>query len=159
MQESLKQISVLGVAQRFALVAMDYALHDSSFFSPPFRQLNVDYCEWQGVTCNEFLEVTELKWSNQGLSGEMIQELKILSNLTKVDLAENAISGTLDVFWDLPQLTHLYMFSNQLSGPIPSDRSAPKNLQKVYLGFNQLTGPLPLTLASNTDGPSALSKL
>ena len=159
LNDSLKQINVFGVAQRYALVAMDYAFHGDSLLSNPFRQQNVDYCEWQGVTCNENLEVTELKWSNQGLTGEMIQEIKILSKLTKVDLAENEITGTLDVFWDLPELTHLYMFSNRLSGRIPADRSAPKNLQKVYLGSNQLTGPLPLTLASSTNGPEALSKL
>ena len=159
MQDSVEQLSVFRVPQLFALVALDYALHESAFFGSVWRQENVDYCDWQGVTCDANLEVTELKWSDQGLSGAMIPELKILNKLTKVDMAENAITGTLDVFWDLPQLTHLYMFSNKLYGEIPSDRSAPTNLQRVYLGSNQLTGSLPLTLVSSTNGPAALSKL
>ena len=162
LQPTVEQISVFRVPQRYALVALDYALHasdtTSSSSSVSWRREDADICDWQGVTCDTNSEVTEVKWSSQRLAGGMIPEIKLLNKLEKVDLAENEITGTLDSFWDLPELTHLYLFSNKFSGTIPSDRSAPSGLQRVYLGSNQLTGPLPLTLASSTSGPAALSK-
>jgi len=158
MQPDVAQMNVFRVPQRFALVALDFALHGNDANVDGWREVDTDICNWQGVTCDMYQEVTGIKWSNQGLTGTMVPEIRYLEKLERVDLAENAIEGTLDVFWDLPKLTHLYLFSNKLSGTIPADRAAPAGLKKVFLGHNQLTGALPLTLMSSRSGPADLSK-
>lgn len=177
LEPGVEQVSVFRVPQRFALVALDFALHEQeirvvsawqAFIDwrqensyTPWRRKDRDICDWDGVTCNEHNEVTGIKWSNQELRGRIIPEIKLLPKLKKVDLAENRLKGDLEPFWDLPDLTHLYLFSNRLTGTIPGDRPAPGKLQHVYLGNNELTGTLPLSLASakNNKGPTDLRKL
>ena len=167
MQPNVEQISVFRVPERFVLVALDFALHgtnqalnsnstlqgqqQSTNRNDPtsWSQPAADMCTWRGVTCDGYKQVTGVKWSNEGLTGTMIPEIKLLTNLKKVDLAENSISGSLDAFWELPQLTHLYLFKNRFSGSIP-ERAAPQLLEHVYLGFNQLTGTLPLSVARSS---------
>ena len=156
LQEDISQISVFRIPQRYALVSLDFVLHDDSG-DDHWRDVTEDFCNWQGVTCDSLEDVIGIKWNRQGLTGTMIPEIVHLSKLKTLDLASNNIEGGLDYFWDLEYLTHMYLFENRFSGAIP-DRPAPRGLKKVYLGHNQLTGSIPLTLASSDEGPEELGK-
>jgi len=48
----------------------------------------------------------------------------------------------------MARLTHLYLDSNSLAGPIPSEVGTIADLEQLYLFSNALTGPMPTTLGS-----------
>ncbi|XP_059281187.1 MDIS1-interacting receptor like kinase 2-like, partial [Lycium ferocissimum] len=52
---------------------------------------------------------------------------------------------------DLTELQILYFYSNQISGPIPSELGNLKNLTELELSHNQLTGSIPITLGDLTE--------
>lgn len=83
-----------------------------------------------------------------------------MKDLWWLDLSDNHFTGLIpSSLWNLPKLSHLFLFRNRLSGkierapvtPVTSDKSstneeesAPvKPLIQVYLYENQLTGPMP----------------
>jgi hypothetical protein len=107
MQSQVEQISVFRVPQRYAIVALDFALHSPDISSltfsdmqnldetsPKWRTLDKDVCDWEGVTCDAFAQVIGIKWSSQGLTGSLVREMALLSLLETVDLAQNQITGT-----------------------------------------------------------------
>jgi len=156
-----EKVDIPRAPQQYALVALDFALHDNDSISSTavsrarsnsWSQPNADICLWQGVTCNNENLVTEIKWSNQSLTGTMIPEISLLDKLEKLDIADNDISGTMDLFWKLPSLKHLYIFANKFTGSIPSTTQAPGNLTALYAHGNQLTGTLPISFMSNREG-------
>ena len=51
----------------------------------------------------------------------------------------------------LADLQELYLWGNQLTGPIPSELGSLTNLEILALGGNQLSGQIPSQLASLTN--------
>ncbi|CAB9521446.1 receptor-like protein kinase [Seminavis robusta] len=172
MQPEVEQISVFRVPQRYALVALDFALHDDDDDDDDdqksdepnsrvangeqaaprrWRTYDKDMCDWEGVTCDSRKEVVAIKWSGQGLRGKLINEISMLQKLQTVDLAQNHITGKIDPFWDLPHLKELFLFENRFSGTVP-ERPAPEKLDRVYLGKNRLEGGFPLAFTTATGG-------
>jgi len=103
----------------------------------------VPYCNWYGITCEDFLIKLDLQ-SNQ-LSGSIPTSLGKLTELQQLDLSSNQLSGSIpSSLGQLTQLGYLLLSNNQLSGPIPSFLG---NLT-VYLdlSYNQLSGTIPSSL-------------
>ena len=55
--------------------------------------------EWTGVTTDDNGRVTELYFTNKQLSGEIPPELGNLTNLIKLDLSQNQLTGEIPRSW------------------------------------------------------------
>lgn len=82
----------------------------------------VNPCTWFHVTCN-----------NE-------------NSVIRVDLGNAALSGTLVPLGQLKNLHYLELYSNNISGPIPSDLGNLTNLVNLDLYMNSFSGPIPETL-------------
>jgi len=72
-----------------------------------------------------------------------------LANLQKLYLYSNQLSGNIpSELGNLSYLYHLYLSNNQLSGSIPPELGSLGNLQTLYLYSNQLSGSIPSELTS-----------
>jgi Leucine-rich repeat (LRR) protein len=104
-------------AQCEILIAIyDSTAGDNWTTNTGWQQTNTP-CSWFGVTCAN-------------------------STITRIDVRENNLVGTLPSLSALTGLTHLYLFDNQLSGSIP-DLSSLTELVDLRLHTNQLTGSIP----------------
>ncbi|RKZ39154.1 MAG: hypothetical protein DRQ41_10985 [Gammaproteobacteria bacterium] len=101
-------------------------------------------CSWYGVTCLNG-GVSKIDLHDNQLIGT-IPDFSALPNLEVLYIHENELTGTIPDFSALSNLTKLDLSSNQLTGTIP-DFSALPNFELLYLYNNQLTGAIP---SSNT---------
>ena len=79
-----------------------------------------------------------------------------LTALTSLSLVVNQLSSIPSELFTLPNLTHLYLWGNQLSGEIPPELGNLSNLTYLDLGDNQLMGEIPTAL-SNLSNLTTLS--
>ena len=108
--------------------------------------------QWHGVTTDAEGRVSTLDLRNNGLSGEIPEELGSLTNLTKLYLQGNQLSGQIpSELGSLTNLTWLVLSGNQLSGKIPSELGGLTNLTHLYLSENQLSREIPEELGSLTN--------
>ena len=70
-----------------------------------------------------------------------IPDLSALINLEILSLYENELTGPIPDLSTLINLTQLYLYANQLTGPIP-DLDLPE-LTTLYLQYNELDGEIP----------------
>ena len=85
-------------------------------------------------------------WSNQ-LTGTIPSSLGNLSNLEWLYLNGNQLAGEIpSSLGNLSNLTDLGLNGNQLAGEIPSSLGNLSNLERLYLAGNQLTGCVPAAL-------------
>ena len=164
--ETRKEGMLRNLYQRFALVTMDYALHDDDDYdaassgtkdvlesktvnddttlpSPAWSIHLAHECLWSGIACNAQREVNGINWARRNLTGTIPSELGLLTNVVSLDLAQNQLKGTLDPFYKLEAIRDLYIFENQLMGPLKEDIQECKNLTRFMAGHNRLTGQLP----------------
>ena len=85
-------------------------------------------CKWRGVACNNEGSITEINLAYAGLRG----------NLQNLD------------FSSFPNLLHLDLCLNKLTGTIPTNIGTLSKLQYLDLSTNSLNGSLPLSLANLT---------
>lgn len=89
------------------------------------------------LTCND-----ECGWG--GLSCESGPDSTITDDITRMDMAENNVSGELPK--EVAALNELQIFSfeeNKIGGPIPAEYSGLTKLLLFDMDDNELTGPLP----------------
>ena len=102
--------------------------------------------EWYGVTTYEG-RVVELALLDNGLRGELPEELGHLIGLRVLDLRWNRLGGTIPISLTyLIELEDLRLTSNEFRGGIPVDISTLRNLTYLDVSYNRLTGQLPATL-------------
>ena len=78
------------------------------------------------------------------MTGPIPAELGDLTNLTRLNLADNQLTGPIPAeLGGLTNLTRLNLADNQLTGPIPAELGGLTNLTELYLASNQLTGCIP----------------
>ena len=104
--------------------------------------------DWYGVTTDSDGQVIEIRLPDNGLSGELPEELGNLASLTWLDLDYNELRGTIPAeLGSLGALTVLRLGSNELSGSIPPELGNLGSLSILGLGNNHLSGALPPQLA------------
>ena len=132
----------------------------------------VDECLWNGVSCDDSgdYRATQIRLNEYGLVGSLPAEVWLwLPHLTKIDLSNNRLTGTLpnDFFWPRPQeeeaqqssssqqaylsqLNHLDLSFNSLEGSLPETLEGGLfSLQVLNLDHNRFTGSLPRTYDKN----------
>ncbi len=107
-------------------------------------------CSWHGITCSAghvtWIDLSDDDnepangYEGNGLVGQ-IPDLN-LPELTVLSLWSDQLSGSIPDFSHLPNLAYLTLQNNQLSGNVP-DFSNLSNLRSLNLAWNQLIGDIP----------------
>jgi Leucine-rich repeat (LRR) protein len=95
---------------------------------------------WYGITLYANGCVSEINLSRNKLSGQLYDF--DFSELIKLDLSINSITGIVPNFSKLPNLEYLNLNSNKLLGTIPNFSNLPK-LESLTLAGNELDGVVP----------------
>lgn len=138
---SISPEALYGLSQRFALVTLDISVHANSDILWSFPDKHE--CEWPGITCDRSEEIIAINWARQDLKGYVAPEISLLTVLEKLDLAQNQLTGFVDVFWNLPSLKTLYVFDNNFMGSISTEIGNMYQLEQLYMNNNDLTGSIP----------------
>ncbi|KAL8226235.1 hypothetical protein R6Q59_000219 [Mikania micrantha] len=85
-----------------------------------------------------------LDLSSNKLTGEIPEELGMLTHILALNLSHNKLSGPIPVsFSNLSQIESLDLSSNSLSGKVPSELIQLTKLEAFYVSYNNLSGRLP----------------
>jgi Leucine-rich repeat (LRR) protein len=104
---------------------------------------------WHGVSTDAVGNVTELRLSENNLTGSIPPELGGLTYLQELTFWDNKLTGPIPPeLGSLINLETLALGSNKLSGPIPSELGSLSNLWQLHLPNNELSGPIPPELGS-----------
>lgn len=141
------------ILQRYALINIYAAL---SRKIPSFASTNE--CEWPSVICSadpanndRTWQVTEIRMARMYLNGSIPSEIKLLSSLVFLDLAENFyLYGSIpNELYELENLKYLYLNDCSMTGTLSNDGIANLQLlEDVYLGNNRFSGTVPRHLGS-----------
>lgn len=104
---------------------------------------------WHGVTTNRSGQVTELRLSENHLTGMIPPELGNFAKLQVLELWSNQLTGQIpSELGSLAKLETLALGGNQLHWAIPLELGRLANLEELYLDNNQLTGEIPPALGN-----------
>ena len=99
---------------------------------------------WHGVKTDEQGRIRQLVLSENGLAGEVPDELHSLASLERLDLSNNELTGKVPAeLGALANLVELSMYANGLTGEVPAGLGNLANLRDLHLGSNDLTGAVP----------------
>lgn len=111
--------------------------------------VNLDYCNWMGITCTRGGYVKWIELTGMKLEGSIPTEIVQLPRLQNLKLTNNKITGTLpSQLAQLVNLTQLVLGANKLEGSIPSELSSLQHLRRIMLQNNQLEGTIPEELCN-----------
>ncbi|KAK9929639.1 hypothetical protein M0R45_026732 [Rubus argutus] len=132
-----------------ALNALKSNLADPNNVLQSWDPTLVNPCMWLHVTCNSENSVTRVDLGNANLSGTLVTQLGVLSNLQYLELYSNNITGTIpDELGNLNNLVSLDLYLNNLNGGIPDKLGNLAKLRFLRLNNNTLTGTIPVTLTN-----------
>ncbi|KAI3412424.1 Protein kinase domain-containing protein, partial [Psidium guajava] len=99
-------------------------------------------------TLGKFTQVKYLRLHANNYTGGLYSSgILNLSNIVKLDLSHNNLSGSLPVEASrMPSLKNLILAFNQFNGSIPLEYGDFPRLQLLDLSFNELTGTIPSSL-------------
>eukprot|EP01018_Ginkgo_biloba_P027585 Gb_40484 [translate_table: standard] len=101
-------------------------------------------CNWSGVSCNGVGRVSGLDLSRMNLSGNISNDIQLLSGLKSLMIASNGFSGVLpESITNLTELVVLDISRNFFVGNFPTGLSRAKGLLNISTYSNNFTGPLP----------------
>jgi hypothetical protein len=107
-----------------------------------YRESN--YCEWNGLVCNEHGILTEIRLESYALSGILPRDLHVFTDLEVIDLKGNMIKGTIPPSWGkFTNLKYLALGVNRLTGTIPEQLASLTSLQQISLTANHFIGTIP----------------
>ncbi|XP_028778124.1 probable leucine-rich repeat receptor-like protein kinase At1g35710 [Neltuma alba] len=134
-----------------------------------------DPCHWEGIYCNDFGSVTEMRrpiipskhcrladlnltafpnlqhldLHEMGLIGAIPTQIATLHNLKLLNLSHNNLTGIIPTqIGALHNLTGLDLSNNNLIGTIPTQIGALHNLTGLYLYYNSLIGTIPTEIGA-----------
>lgn len=137
-----KEAMLRNLYQRFALLTLDFALHDT-LEGTKWSFPRVHVCLWTGIKCNVNSDVTGINWARQDLPGTLPNEIGLLTNVASLDIAQNQVKGTLDPLYKLTKAKDIFIFENQLTGSLTTGLENCRNLTRFMAGHNFLSGHLP----------------
>ncbi|KAJ4845066.1 hypothetical protein Tsubulata_018281 [Turnera subulata] len=88
-------------------------------------------------------EVQVIDFSKNHFQGSIPGEICILAGLQFFDLSENNLSGSIPSCTNLPEISHVHLYHNQLSGPLTYAFFNSSSLVTLDLRGNKLTGRIP----------------
>ncbi|KAG0616822.1 hypothetical protein M758_5G144000 [Ceratodon purpureus] len=148
---ALMPIGVFGNLEGDALNAFRQSLIDSNNVLESWDPTLVNPCTWYHVTCNAENSVVRVDLGNAGLSGTLVPQLGLLSNLQYLELYSNDLSGVIPVeLGNLTALVSLDLYQNNLNGTIPDSLGQLSNLRFLRLNDNSFTGYIPVSLTTIT---------
>ena len=90
--------------------------------------------------------ITTFDVSNNMLEGNLPEQFgSTWKKVRTIDLQNNSFTGVLPAWEGMGKLEKLHVFSNELTGNLPSSYSHLHKLRSLDLGNNKLHGPLPST--------------
>ena len=99
------------------------------------------------LTNSDFESIIEIDLSSQNLSGEIPNELYLLTNLKILKLSSNKLTGTLSSsIGNLINLEHLDISGNDLTGTIPSEIGLCTKLIWLDISRNESSGEIPSSI-------------
>ncbi|KAM5574783.1 hypothetical protein ABKV19_013964 [Rosa sericea] len=130
-----------------ALNALKSNLADPNNVLQSWDPTLVNPCTWFHVTCNSENSVTRVDLGNANLSGNLVTQLGVLTNLQYLELYSNNITGTIpDELGGLNNLVSLDLYLNNLDGGIPTTLGSLEKLRFLRLNNNTLSGKIPYAL-------------
>ncbi|BBN16772.1 somatic embryogenesis receptor kinase 1 [Marchantia polymorpha subsp. ruderalis] len=134
-----------------ALHALRQALEDPSQVLQSWDPSLVNPCTWFHVTCNTENNVVRVDLGNAMLSGGLVPQLGILTQLQYLELYSNNISGNIPKeLGNLTNLVSLDLYQNRFTGPIPEELGKLQMLRFLRLNNNSLTDQIPMSLTEIT---------
>ncbi|KAB1993872.1 hypothetical protein ES319_D13G062100v1 [Gossypium barbadense] len=142
-------LRVTGNAEGDALHALKNNLADPNNVLRSWDPTLDNPCRWFNVTCNNESSVTRLEVGNANLSGKLVPDLGLLTNLQYLALDGNNISGVIpEELGNLTNLVCLNLSFNALTGHIPTTLGKLTKLRFLLLINNSLTGQIPMALTT-----------
>lgn len=101
------------------------------------------------MTLQSLLNVQELNFTNNKLTGNIPIDLARLVQLQRLDLSRNLLNGTIapGLFTGCTNLLYWNVSSNELNGSLPNELGSCINLHIVDVGNNSLKGEIPSLIA------------
>ena len=88
--EKVKKYSFDQLRQRYAMHCLYHATSPESWYqNKGWKRKSVNECKWFGVMCDEQDRVTRIELRNNGLKGEIPEEIKLLDSLEVLTLNAN----------------------------------------------------------------------
>jgi len=139
------------VLQRYALIVLSYACSGDKWRGGKtwMTQGEIHECDWTFVNCNDDMQVTHLRLDNLYMTGSLPEEIGLLSNMKRFDVALNRLEGSfpLSVFHKCHKLISLSLASNNFAFSIPTEIGLlGSTLRHLSLFMNPITGSLPQEL-------------
>jgi len=143
--------------ERYIMMAFYYATNGSekSWVDPYQFGTPSSVCEWNkindqghytlnGVECNEDNSIVAINMPSNHVSGSIISELGLLSNLKYLALNHNQLGGQLpDALGELTSLTYLALQYNALTGDLAPWIGVYSDLRLLGLSNNNFGGTIP----------------
>ena len=111
--------------ERYALAVFYYSNGGCAgdwFKTTNWLKVNQDHCKWYGVVCDLQGRVTELAMEGNYVTGQLIQELSQVKELSTLDLSNNRMGGQVSAnALNITSLFTLRLNNNQFTGDMPLD--------------------------------------
>ena len=137
----------LGEADRDALVSLYDTLGGDEWDEYEHWLSGAHVNVWYGVGTDAEGRVLSLDLYDNGLTGEIPDELESLTELEYLDLSSNRVSGEIPGFVaDMEKLHTLDLSGNHIDGELPEELGNFANLEVLSLGHNALSGTIPANI-------------
>ncbi|GLJ48953.1 hypothetical protein SUGI_1032820 [Cryptomeria japonica] len=100
-------------------------------------------CAWKGISCDTFNSVTTVDLTGASISGNLTSAICGLSNLTSLNLQDNAFRGPFPHALFQCKLRVLNLAYNAFIGSVPPALGMLSMLEALFLHDNSLSGAFP----------------